>query len=318
MNASLAQQPISFLRLSVYGLVSIFLTMSLFMSIFAPMPLIMGVISSGKKFGYLAIGISFFLVSIFSLFIAKEIALFALFAYICFVAVVVYESIERGWKPSRTLVISGVSSFILLFGVWSFSGLSSKTYWISNIESISKELEKNKDLILSEDKQGIEILSLLSRPEELATRIQYEFPGALFLALHFILWLSLLITLRVGRVLLKGFSFSEAELLKFKVKDSVIWVSLGAFALMIFGEDLGDIRYAYVGRSLGLIFGTYYFFQGFGILSQFLDKFKVFGFFRSFLVVSIVAFAWWLLAVLGIADFWIQFDKFLNNKGATS
>ena len=101
--------------------------------------------------------------------------------------------------------------------------------------------------------------------------------------------------------------------MQFKMSDFFIWPVILAFLLAFSGTyyDLGSEWYEIIGMTALKVFGVFYFFQGFGIYSSFLDAFNVRGFLRSLLMVFTIIAAYWMLALIGMFDTFVNFRKLI-------
>jgi uncharacterized membrane protein required for colicin V production len=60
--------------------------------------------------------------------------------------------------------------------------------------------------------------------------------------------------------------------------------------------------------------GIFYFFQGFGVLSELLNFLGLFGFLRTLIVIVTIFTGNYLVAVAGLFDNWFDFRKYFNKQ----
>lgn len=111
--------------------------------------------------------------------------------------------------------------------------------------------------------------------------------------------------------LLMGFRYervaSEMKLLEFRVPDVLVWITMFSFLLSMLkiGNETAQIVYL---NAFVFCMGAY-FFQGLAVLEAGFDAFRL-GFFVRFLIyVFVVAQLFFLLSILGFADFWLDLRK---------
>jgi hypothetical protein len=202
-----------------------------------------------------------------------------------------------------------------LAGALSFSFLKSQNvtleqYIVRELKSSSDKLAEQKEVIAqSTDKNSIELLALLDRPDLLAKQMIQSLPMYFFVGIFVMLWFNTFLALKSRRLLLSGqdHTFSEKNLLNFKVPFAVIYPLIAGLAMAVFGGPYGLETW---GLIVVQCLGVFYFFQGFGIFSDLLNFLGVRGFFRTILVMVTIFMANYLIAVAGLFDNWFDFRKY--------
>ncbi|MGK0367691.1 MAG: hypothetical protein ACI9QD_000829 [Thermoproteota archaeon] len=300
-------------RLIFLAVVSVFLSASLLMTVFAPIPLSLGVILYGRQKGY-AVGVLSLVLAF-----ALDPTVGSLYFFCFLFAILVSEITLRDISPLKGLMKAG-GAIVLIGGLIAGSVISSfdkplKELIVTELKSKTKELEQMK-LNYSFDPQQE---TLLDQPEKFAEFMIQAIPVNLFVGTFIILWVNLFIVLKGRRVLLGDtYKYNEKEILKFKVPEQVVWIVIPLLALAVFGDDVVSPGVGVYAMMLTSCIGVFYFFHGFGVYNQFLDSFKVFGMLRSFLVILTVLSMNKILALVGLFDLWVNFSRFFRKEEQNS
>ena len=123
--------------------------------------------------------------------------------------------------------------------------------------------------------------------------------------------------LKSHRLVSKDVLYSEKDMINFSLPEAFVVGVVISLMLQIFGE-----KFAWwlpvLGSAMLSFFGVFYLFIGFGIYSDFLDHYKIKGFFRTFLIVITFLTAPLLIvvALVGLFDTFINFRKFLKTNNS--
>jgi hypothetical protein len=146
--------------------------------------------------------------------------------------------------------------------------------------------------------------------------MKYGF-GVIFIGVFISFWVGTFVALKMGPLwrTIHAYPFQLNALTSFKVPFQMVWPLIAALIITV-GHLYGymDSWAEVVGFNALLIMGVFYFFQGFGILSDLLNYWRIFGFFRSMVIFFTVVMGYQILAILGVLDTWVDFRRFLNNK----
>ena len=96
-----------------------------------------------------------------------------------------------------------------------------------------------------------------------------------------------------------------------------VWLLMVGMACYLLGDHIGTF-FKFVGGNLLYCMGVFYFFQGFGILVDFLMYAKIVGILRTIFIITAVVMGLKLIVLLGIFDMWFNFRRFFrkdNSKG---
>jgi hypothetical protein len=185
------------------------------------------------------------------------------------------------------------------------------------MEMSKDKIEQQKKLIeQSTDKDSIQVLQLLDRPDLLAKELVDSFPSYFFMGVFLMLWFNMFLALKSRRLLLSAqdYPYSEKNLLNFKVPFALVPVLVVGFVLAIWGNQFGHGDLEPWGLTIIKCLGIFYFFQGFGVMSDLLTFLGIMGFFRSIMVMIVILMANYLIAAAGLFDNWFDFRKYFVKR----
>jgi hypothetical protein len=322
MNAEVMQTPqLSVSRLLLLGASSVILCISFIMSVFAPFPLSLAIILYGRTKGYL-MGVAGLAVTfVFASLLYGDLTLFGFYLGVFLFAAGIAEVALRGISPVKGMVGFGLGFFLLIASGFSVLlnklEMTPKQFIIQQIEKSADQIAKQKEAVeLSGDKDSIQVLQLLDRPDLLATELIESFPSYFFMGVFLMLWFNMFLVLKSRRLLLSGqdFPYSEKNLLNFKVPFGFVLVLVVGLVLAVWGESFGPGPYELIGYNVIRGLGIFYFFQGFGVFSDLLNFLGILGFFRTLIVIITLFMANYLIAVAGLFDNWFDFRKYFVTR----
>lgn len=322
MNAEVMPTPqLSNGRLLLLGVSSVILCISFIMSVFAPFPLALAVILYGRVKGFLT-GVAGLVISfLFAVFVYQDLTLFGFYACVLIFGLVIAEIAVRNVSPVKGMVTFGLGFILVLSGVLgSFlksQDVTVEQFIIQQIEKSSDKIQEQKKLIeQSNDKDSVQILNLLDRPDLIAKEMKESFPSYFFIGVFLMLWFNMFLVLKSRRLLLSGnsYPYSERNLLNFKVPFGFVFVLVAGLVLAIWGKDLGAEIYETFGFTIIKCLGIFYFFQGFGVFSDLLTFLGILGFFRTLIVMVVIFTANYLIAAAGLFDNWFDFRKYFIKR----
>lgn len=321
MSADVMPNPqLSLGRLALLGLSSVVLSASFIMSIFAPFPIALAVIMYGRTKGYVVGLIGSLICFLLASLLFKDLVLFGFYLCVLLFGFGIAEIAQRGIKPVKGLVAFGLV-FISLLSVaggilLKKENLSAEQYIVKQIELSSDKLEEQKQMIKQSESSDIEALALLDNPSLLAQELIKTFPAYIFIGVFVMLWFNMFMVLKSRRLLFAGndYPHSEHDLLRFQVPFAWVPLLIVGLVLATWGSDLGPAWYEIAGMSIIKCLGLFYFFQGFGVLSDFLSFLGIMGFWRSLIVMSIIFLGSQLVAAVGLFDNWFEFRKYFVKK----
>ena len=322
MNTEVKQPPqLSIGRLLLLGASSVILCLSFIMSVFAPFPLALAITMYGRVKGYL-VGIAGLILSfVLAGSIYGDYTLFGFYFCVLVFGIGIAEIVLRNISPIKGMVLFGIGFIITIATSFILMMNSMKTtpqqFILQQIEkSADKIAEQKKAVEMSGDKDAIQVLQLLDRPDLLAKEMMESFPSYFFMGVFIMLWFNMFLVLKSRRLLFSGtdYSFDEKCLLNFKVPFEFVLVLALGLILALFAEKLGSLQFETLGFTIIKCLGIFYFFQGFGVFSDMLNFLGVTGFFRTLLVMITIFMASYLIAVAGLFDNWFDFRKYFVKR----
>jgi hypothetical protein len=106
---------------------------------------------------------------------------------------------------------------------------------------------------------------------------------------------------------------SQIRLLEFRAPDFLIWLAMFSFLLSFL--EVGNDRVTVISMNFFNALMGVYFFQGLAVLEVFLLTFKAGTFTRIFVYFVIIGQLFFLLSIVGIIDYWVDFRKRLKKIG---
>ena len=322
MNAEVMQTPqLSTGRLLLLGASSVILCISFIMSVFAPFPLALAIIMYGRTKGYLT-GLAGLIMSfVFAGMVYGDLTLFGFYFGVLIFGVGIAEIVLRGISPVKGMVTFGLGFILFAAGsfAWTMNSLKTtpKEFILQQIEkSADKIAEQKKAVEMSGDKDSIQVLQLLDRPDLLAKEMIESFPSYFFMGVFIMLWFNMFLVLKSRRLLFSGqdYPHDEKSLLNFKVPFGLVLVLALGLVLAVWGEQFGTLPFEIIGFTIIKCLGIFYFFQGFGVFSDMLNFVGITGFFRTLIVTITIFMASYLIAVTGLFDNWFDFRKYFVKR----
>jgi MFS family permease len=323
MNAEVMQQPkLTLGRLLLLGASSVILCISFIMAVFAPFPLAIAIILYGRAKGYL-VGVAGLVVSfVLANMMYGDLTLFGFYFCVFIFGVGIAEIVLRGIAPIKGMVAFGLGFILTIATGFAalMSGLNTtpKAFILEQIEkSADKIAEQKKAVEMSGDKDSIQVLQLLDRPDLIAKEMIESFPSYFFMGVFMMLWFNMFMVLKSRRLLFSGhdYPYSERNLLNFKVPFGFVIVLVVGLVFAVWGNSLfGAGAYESIGFTIIKCLGIFYFFQGFGVFSDLLNFLGIVGFFRTLIVMVTIFMANYLIAAAGLFDNWFDFRKYFVKR----
>ncbi len=317
MSTEILQTPkLSTSRLLLLGAASVVLCLSSYMAMFTPFPIAMAVVLYGRVRSYGVALLGLLACSLVGFLFFGGPVFTASYAVLMLFAALIAEVTLRGWRPVRSMVITGgVVLSGLVAALWAYlqqrnialeSAVTEMvTYGLARFEEASKA-------------GGPSLVSLgLARPiEELVQQIISTLPGYTIVGVFCLLWVNMYLVLKGRRLLQPALmhDHNEHALLGFKMPLAGVYAVVVGLALSVWGSELKQPWIDPVATTLLMTVGVFYFFQGLGVALNFLNHFQIMGFFRTLLVMAVVFFVPWVVALLGLFDTWFDFNQKFKEK----
>lgn len=319
MTTEVLQPPkLSTARLLLLGASSVVLCLSYLMAVFTPFPVAMAVVLYGRARGY-GVGLLGLALSLpLGYYMTQDVTLTVFYAVLMMFAVVIAETLLRSWRPVKAIVVAGLVFIAVAAG---FFALTLSTQKVSPVEFFAEQVAQAQEKLVAAKEEGkfeqdLAAIGMNGSPAEIAKEVLTLIPGYLFIATFFALWVNMFLALK-GQRLLRTTSvvkFDERELLGFKMPFAWAYVVAIALALVV-GADYWQLAWGEpVGLNVLRMVGVFYFFQGFGVLLDYLNHFNVMGLFRTLIVTGIVLVMPSLIAVFGLFDTWFDFTQKIRKK----
>ncbi len=297
-------------KLAFLGLVSA--SLSSFLPIFAPVPMVLASLQYGRVIGLIfGIVCSLFLIGMSMIFKVVTPFIYIPFVISFIFSLMVSESFFRKISPVKGIIYHGLFVIAVLVSIW--GGLVAFTDF-----SLSVELKK----VITEVVDSVLVKNPDLFPEDKATQIRTDMikaytegiPAAIVTGIFITLWLSFFVILRNSAIWLRGvdYPYTVDGLIKFKVPYHFVWPLIASLALMLLGDKIAGKELALLGENVLYMLGVFYFFQGFGIYIDLLNKLKIYGFLRSMFIIITVVLGFRLVAVVGMFDMWFDIRKFFD------
>ena len=212
----------------------------------------------------------------------------AIYASVCLLIGCYREMEEKRFSiflaSTLTVMLTSGLNLFALFGYSKYSGL------------------KLKALIADKAQPFVEQLQQIPRFQEAsATNILWFLPSGIVITMMIVLFVSL----TVSRVPMTN--QQRLEMRMFKLPDWLIWAFIGSLGTT-FIQGLSE-WISLVSMNVLAVTLAAYFFQGLAVFNHFLDRLKIFGFWRL-LAYFLVFFQMFIfISGLGILDYWFDFRE---------
>jgi len=245
------------------------------------------------------------------------------FIYSVLVGYVIDRFITFKIHPVKGVLLGGVAFYSILF---MFFGLGLLISGISFNELVSgqvnifidqlKSSSEYEQIISGGGEQARELKSLVSSPKLLVDQIVNWVPSVVFIAIFSSLWASFYFVLRssLSWRSRRKYPYGLMHLTFFKLPYWIVYPLILALAFSVIGDSIEGFDFSIIGFNLLYSLGALYFFQGFGVVYDYLTVKGYRGLFKSLLVTMAVIFMWRLVVFIGVLDLWINFRKFYVKK----
>lgn len=232
------------------------------------------------------------------------------------------QSIIRKEHPLRGITVNGLGVFAIIATAIIFVNFSSKngiegllTPFVE--ETVGQYLKSLESTVGAQGEQLRQLKDVMRNPALIVKPIINYGLGFIFVGVMLSFWVGTFVALRLS-VLWKPFHsyrYDIKALTSFQVPYYLIYfLIVGLFLTVGSSFELFGPTVEVVGYNILLMLGIFYFFQGFGILSELLTYWRFFGFFRSMIIFFTVITGYHVIALVGVLDTWVNFRRFFVPK----
>ena len=223
-----------------------------------------------------------------------------------------YRSVRCGDTPAaagaKGVIVLGISWFLF----WALYGIIAGIHPYATLLAI---LDSSFAQVIEIYQTGTEVpADVLYNLEQVITSIR-EFlprvlPGLLATSVIITVWLNMLI---VNHLLyrFKPEKVAWPRFSQWQLPEKLVWIVIVAAMLLLVGR--GAVKNT--GYSLAIVAAILYCLQGVAVFIHFFDRWKIPGYLRVivYVILAVQSYGLLLLAMLGIADIWIDFRKLAMN-----
>ncbi|OUR96389.1 hypothetical protein A9Q84_08540 [Halobacteriovorax marinus] len=314
-------------KLLFLGVISLLLSVLGPLCIFAPVPMAVAFLLYGKSRSWI-MSLSLSAIVLIVSLVFKDLAGLLSVSISYFIATLVaFLTARVVWNktnPVTGLIKNGLFVFTLIALLFGAAQIVSEkpvldlvTEQVKHFGDVLKQSPDYDKLIATGGEQAESWKYIVEQPKEIASKfLKMAFAGV-FVGVFFVFWMSQFMLMRNTLIWreLHDYPYTMKDFVRFKIPEQFVFVLLGAMAMIPLGTHvLENEMLQVVGWNIVYSLGVFYFFQGFGIVSEALDAFGIFGFFRSVLIILTIFMGYQFVSLLGVVDIWVNFRKFLKKK----
>ena len=320
-SGSLPSIPLSTGRLIFLGILAMVMCNLGPFAMFAPVPLTMAFLLYGpvKAIGmsaFITAGLTFFALKVpGSGFMAAFFFLASLNAYL------LSRVIHLGEGPVLGVFRSAASILILVaLLLGGYELLSPVGVEQTVVNAVNESIPTFKQQYAGIMEQGGEEARLLKdffdNPKQIVDMIFNNFVQWVVISVVLTLWASMYLLLRNGIVWKQRvfYPYTVRDMVQYRTPFWMVYPLILSLALLVGSDYVGGEKALVIGDNLMNCLGIFYFFQGFGLFLDFLSSIRIFGLFRSILIIITLLAAFKVIAIVGIFDTWLNFRRFFKNK----
>lgn len=271
----------------------------------APVPLVIAQLVYGRK---VTISLAVFLMALLSsvtLSLEPELVyiLFA-FAVTIILGVATTYAIEKQVNPYRLIMVLGTS---VTASIWALFAYAIMVMKLDLKQLILEKLQEAQGILQSS--QQLEL-------EELVVQLYASLP-IIFTFIPFIgAWLFVLLIFnnKANWTRYQRYPYGMTELMSFKTPFWFVYALVFGLGLGLIGNHYKIDELWTVAMVIINFLGAFYFFQGFGIFWESMNRFQIKGFIRTLLIFVVVIWAMMWVALIGLFDTWLDFRKILERR----
>lgn len=237
-------------------------------------------------------------------------------------AFLISQTIRSKTHPVKGIIRNGLSVFAIVIAILLTFNFAKEGGLRGVLEPYVQQISTAyyngvKDLPEAPAEQLRQLEDLMKDPSTVVDSVMNYGISAIFIGIFLSVWVGTFATLKLGPLwrVFHHYPYGVKTLTSFTVPFAFVWPLIIALVLAV-GQAYGYLgNWAeVVGYNLLLMLGIFYFFQGFGVLSFILNKWRIFGFFRTMVIVFTVITGYQVLALVGVLDTWVDFRRFFNKQ----
>ncbi|MBT7609496.1 MAG: DUF2232 domain-containing protein [Bacteriovoracaceae bacterium] len=313
----------SVLKLVFLGVISLVLCASGPLSMFATVPLCLVPLLFGRTKGLILVAIGFLITIGMANISLNFTHVWVVYLYAALSSIIIYEMILRKLNPTKGVVVSGLLVLGVIATLFFTFSMSTDTSLEMEVEKsvmtmieMIKSNNENAAALNGTDEKSIALREFIDKPKVFVTRVMNWLPALVFVSAFFTVWVSFFLLLRNAHLWSSrvDYPYTLKDLTNFKLPDFFVWPLILGLVLFAGGEYVFGPNLEIIGVNLLFSLGVFYFFQGFGIYLDALTHFKIFGLFRTLLIMMTLFMAWQVVVIAGVFDTWVNFRKFFIKK----
>lgn len=232
------------------------------------------------------------------------------------------SAIKRKDHPAKSIFINGASVFMVLMALVLGAHFSMKGglrgFLSPYVQKTATQYHNNLvNAVGVPGEQLRQLEDVMKDPSLVVDPILNYGTGFIFVGVLLSFWVGTFVALRMAPLWkpFHDYNFNTKTLTTFKMPYMIIWPLIIGLVLTVghLYEVFGPWAEV-LGFNTLLMLGIFYFFQGFGVLSELLTYWHFFGFLRSMVIFFTVIMAYHILALVGVLDTWVDFRRFFNKK----
>ena len=324
VNRQNTLRPLGTGRLVFLGLLSVFLSFLGPMLIFAPVPLAMAILLYGRAKAALTVaGITLVIFSlswgesdISSIYFVGVYVLAYLFSVLVGEIVLQKKSPLLGIFSAGTLMLMGAVFLLGFFSLVTEQGLRGELQSFV-VEQFAAAKNQSGEFLKTGGEDARVLADVLSHPEKAVEAIIRWSPSLMVSIIFGGLWVCLGVVLK-NAPLWKDrleYPWDTKHFLAFSMPFNSVWLLMVGMVCYLLGDYIG-VFFKVIGGNLLYCMGVFYFFQGFGILVDFLIYAKVAGILRTIFIITAVVMGLRIIVLLGVFDMWFNFRRFFKKDGS--
>ena len=315
-------RPLGIGRLVFLGFLSVFLSFFGPMLIFAPVPLAMAILLYGRVKAALTVaGITLAILSFswgqngaHSFYFIGIYVLAYLFSVMVGEIVLQKKTPLPGMFSAGTLLLVGFVAVLGFYSLISEQGIRGDLQHFIG-EQFSSFKSQSEEFLKTGGEDARALSDILDNPEKVVGEIIRWSPALLVGVVFGSLWVCLGVILKNAQIWKQYLSYpwESSHFLAFSMPFHSVWFLIAGMVCYLMGEYVHTML-TVIGGNLLYCMGVFYFFQGFGVLIDFLIYIKISGVLRTIFVITTVAMGLKLVVLMGIFDMWFDFRRFFNKK----